>query len=105
MPMQLTLVEVAGADLDGLVLAEDVQFGQGYGVDAVDQARVVGNHAVEPTDPAGAAGGGAELRPELAQPIALNPQHLSRHGPVANPRGVGLEDADRHVDLPWRDAR
>ena len=67
-------------------------------VDPAGGAGLAHQHRVEPAAAALAPGDGAELAPPLAQPLADRVVQLGRERPLADPRGVGLDDAEHEAD-------
>src|SRR5690349_6661094 len=95
---------VSGADLQLRLVVEDVQAHERSDADAVQPGGVAGDGGVEPPDAAGAAGHGAELVAALPYLVPHLVRELRRERPVADTRGVSLEDADGQVDPGRRDS-
>ena len=95
---------VAHAHRDPLPPAEHVELGQEELGQPVDPGGVARDHRVVPATAALPPGGGAELPPIVAQPVAVVVEELGREGSRADPRRVGLDDPDDPVDPRRTDA-
>ena len=104
MVVDLAPEAVAGADLQPLNLAQDVDLHQGHAGRPVQTGRVAGHRTVEPAYPACPAGHRAVLPPPLSDQLAELVQQLGREGSVADPAGVALDHDHGLVDAGGRDA-
>src|SRR5215472_12681164 len=95
---------IGDADRDLVEAGQHVELGDEQVGDAVHPGGVPRDHRVEPAGAPGSAGGHAELAAGRAQPLAGRVVELSREGPGADPRGVGLDDADHLADVRRADA-
>ena len=101
---ELALVAVARAHRDVAEPGQDVGLGQRDPVDAVDPAGVAHGHGVEPAAAAGPARRGPELVASGRDLLPRLVEELGRERPAADPRRVGLGDAEDAVDRPGPDA-
>jgi hypothetical protein len=95
---------VANADGQLREGREDVQLRQRERGDPVQAHRVAESDEVEPAAAPLAAGGGAELGAQVSHALLIGAFDLGRERPLADPRDVGLRDADDGVDAVRPDA-
>ncbi len=100
----LPAMPIGGADLDLVEAVEHVELGQRDAVDAADLDRLAHQRGVEPAAAPRPAGDGAELVAALAEPAADLVVELGRERAAADPRGVGLGDAEHIADGADRQA-
>jgi len=96
---------VARADFDFLETVEHVELGQGNPVDTAGDDGLAHQHRVEPAAAPLAPGDCAEFRAGLADPFADFIVQFRREGPIADPRRVGLGNAEHEADVARATAR
>ncbi len=96
---------IADAELDLVEAVEDVELGQSDALDAAGADRLPHQHGVEPAAAARPAGDDAELLALGAERLADLVELLGRERPGADPRRVGLADAEHVADRVRAEAR
>src|SRR3546814_7802480 len=102
--LPISLMLVADADLDFRQPVEHVELGQRQPVDAADLHRLPYQDGIEPAAAARPARHHAELAAALAEKPADVVELLARERPGADPRGIGLGDAEHVTDRARPDA-
>jgi hypothetical protein len=105
----LAIELVAGADLDGFHVVENIEAGEGDGREAVEAHAVAGSHGIKPADAARAARRGAIFTAAIFLAVVAEGsgyviEQLSRERPVSDSSAIALEDADNALDIGWADA-
>ena len=99
-----TIDLVGHADPQRVDPGQDVELVEHDRADAVDRHRIAQRHGVEPADPPGSTGHGAEFVAALRDPLPDAVEQLGRIGPRADARRIRLHHADDLVDLERPDA-
>ena len=100
----LAVDEVADADLDLLQVVEYVELGDVEARVAVDEARVLHHHQVEPTASTPAARSDTVLGTDLLEVVSNIVEQLGGERSHADTGGVGLHDPNHITDSGRRDA-
>ena len=92
-------IQVVGdAHLDFIQLIKDIELRDGQAVKPVNFYGVPTDHAVKPTAPPTASGGGAKFSSSLAEMIIETSLQFGWKWTFPYPSGVGLGDADDPID-------